>query len=141
MFGKRRILLLCTIPLIVGSVVCALSSSLIPMIVGRGLQGIGMGVVPLGISLMRDVVPREKLGSSIAVMSASLGVGGALGLPFAAVVAQNAIWRVLFWVAAGLSVVVAILVTSLVPAGRVEATMSRFDLVWGWWAAHPRPVG
>ncbi|WP_051265485.1 MFS transporter [Nakamurella lactea] len=129
MFGKRRILLLCTVPLIIGSVVCALSSGLLPMIVGRGLQGLGMGVVPLGISLMRDVVPAEKLGSSVAVMSASLGVGGALGLPFAAIVAQNTSWRVLFWVAAGLSVVVAILVSSLVPAGRKAETSSRFDLV------------
>jgi EmrB/QacA subfamily drug resistance transporter len=127
MFGKRRMLLISMIPLIAGSVLCALSPSIVPMIAGRALQGIGMGVVPLGISLMRDVVPAERLGSSIAVMSASLGVGGALGLPFAAVVAQNGSWQTLFWVAAGLSLVVAALVWFFVPAGRVPTTRSRFD--------------
>ncbi|NED85490.1 MFS transporter, partial [Streptomyces sp. SID11233] len=73
--GKRPMLLLCCIPLIAGSVVCALSSSVLPMIVGRALQGMGMGVVPLGIALLRDVVPAERLSSSIALVSASMGIG------------------------------------------------------------------
>ncbi|MFD8643512.1 MFS transporter [Streptomyces zaomyceticus] len=126
--GKRRVLLVSVIPLVAGSVVCALASSVVPMIVGRGLQGLGMGVVPLGISLLRDILPPEKLGGSIALMSASMGVGGALGLPFSAAVAENASWRVLFWVAAGLSVVVGFLIWRVAPAGHRAAAPGRFDL-------------
>ncbi|MFC8494536.1 MFS transporter [Streptomyces sp. NPDC057235] len=125
--GKRRVLLVSVVPLVAGSVVCALSSSVVPMIVGRGLQGLGMGVVPLGISLLRDIMPPERLGGSIALMSASMGVGGALGLPFSAAVAENASWRVLFWVAAGLSVLVGALIWRVAPAGR-RAAPGRFDL-------------
>ncbi|MFD6801113.1 MFS transporter [Streptomyces cyaneofuscatus] len=132
MYGKRRMLLVSLVPLILGSVVCALSSSVVPMITGRGLQGLGMGVVPLGISLLRDVVPAEKLGPSIAIMSASMGVGGALGLPFAAAIAENTSWRVLFWVVAVLAVAVGALILALVPgdrpADRPAGTSSRFDL-------------
>ncbi|MFK3735438.1 MFS transporter [Streptomyces sp. NPDC088090] len=126
--GKRTVLLASTVPLIAGSVVCALSDSVVPMIVGRGLQGLGMGVVPVGISLLRDVLPPERLGGSIALMSASMGVGGALGLPFSAAVAEHASWRVLFWVAAALSTVVAVLIHRLVPAGRRNPNPGRFDL-------------
>ncbi|MGW6962992.1 MFS transporter [Streptomyces zaomyceticus] len=126
--GKRRVLLVSVIPLVAGSVVCALASSVVPMIVGRGLQGLGMGVVPLGISLLRDILPPEKLGGSIALMSASMGVGGALGLPFSAAVAENASWRVLFWVAAGLSLVVGFLIWRVAPAGHRAAAPGRFDL-------------
>jgi len=129
MYGKRRMLLLSTVPLIAGSVVCALATSVIPMIIGRGLQGVGMGVVPLGISLLRDVSPPAKLGSSIALMSASMGVGGALGLPFSAAVAENANWRVLFWVVAALSLLVAVLVQVAVPAGRAGTGGGRFDVL------------
>ncbi|MEW1695412.1 MFS transporter [Streptomyces sp. NPDC091278] len=127
--GKRRVLLVSVIPLVVGSVVCALASSLVPMIVGRGLQGLGMGVVPLGISLLRDILPPAKLGGSIALMSASMGVGGALGLPFSAAVAENASWRVLFWVAAGLSALVGVLIWRVAPAGRRTPAAGRFDLL------------
>ncbi|MEU4995735.1 MFS transporter [Streptomyces sp. NPDC021622] len=129
MYGKRRMLLVSVLPLVAGSVVCALSSSVVPVIVGRGLQGLGMGVVPLGVSLLRDVLPPERLGSSIALMSASMGVGGALGLPFSAAVAENASWRVLFWVAAALSLLVGALAWLFVPAGRVGAAAGRFDLL------------
>lgn len=128
MYGKRRMLLVSVAPLVLGSVVCALSSSVVPMIVGRGLQGMGMGVVPLGISLLRDVLPAERLGGSIALISASMGVGGALGLPFSAAVAENADWRVLFWVAAVLSLAVGVLLRLLVPAGRTDAAPGRFDV-------------
>ncbi|MEU9702206.1 MFS transporter [Streptomyces sp. NPDC047981] len=128
MYGKRRMLLASIAPLVVGSVVCALSSSVVPMIVGRGLQGLGMGVVPLGISLLRDVLPPERMGASIALISASMGVGGALGLPFSAAVAENASWRVLFWVVAALAAAVGVLVRLLVPAGRTAADAGRFDV-------------
>ncbi|MEU0033538.1 MFS transporter [Streptomyces sp. NPDC006333] len=126
--GKRRMLLACSVPLIVGSVVCALSSSVVPMIVGRGLQGMGMGMVPLGIALLRDVVPKEKLSSSIALVSASMGIGGGLGLPIAAAVAQYANWRVLFWGSAVMAAVVATLVWFLIPDIPAGAKGQRFDL-------------
>ncbi|MET7440901.1 MFS transporter, partial [Streptomyces sp. NPDC005568] len=125
--GKRRMLLACSIPLIAGSVVCALASSVVPMIVGRGLQGMGMGMVPLGIALLRDVVPAEKLSSSIALVSASMGIGGGLGLPIAAAVAQYASWRVLFWACAALAMVIAVLIWFLIPDVPAGAKGQRFD--------------
>ncbi|MEV4673303.1 MFS transporter [Actinomadura sp. NPDC049382] len=125
--GKRPMLLVCAVPLIAGSVVCALSSSVVPMIVGRGLQGMGMGMVPLGIALLRDVVPQEKLSSSIAVVSASMGIGGGLGLPIAAAIAEYASWRVLFWGATGLAALIAVLIWRLIPDVPAGAKGERFD--------------
>ncbi|MEU8624897.1 MFS transporter [Streptomyces sp. NPDC048669] len=128
LLGKRRMLLVCAVPLFIGSVVCALASSVVPMIVGRGLQGMGMGMVPLGIALLRDVVPKEKLSSSIALVSASLGIGGALGLPIASAVAQYASWRVLFWGSAALALTIAALIWFLIPDVPAGAKGQRFDM-------------
>jgi MFS family permease len=128
MVGKRRMLLVSLTVLVTGSVICGLSSSLAPTIAGRTLQGLSVGVIPLGISIMRDELPPERLGSAMALMSSSLGVGGALGLPGAAVIAQHADWHMLFWTSAGLGAVVIVLVLTLVPESRVRAG-GRFDLV------------
>jgi len=128
MYGKRRMLLLSIVLLVAGSVVGALATSLVPMIVARTLQGLAAGVIPLGISIMRDELPAERLGGATALMSASLGVGGALGLPVAALIADNADWHVLFWAAAVLGTVALLLVTTLVPESAVRAG-GRFDLV------------
>ncbi|MQY03236.1 MFS transporter [Actinomadura macrotermitis] len=125
--GKRRMLLVCAVPLVAGSVVCALSSSVVPMIVGRGLQGMGMGMVPLGIALLRDVVPQERLSSAIALVSASMGIGGGLGLPIAAGIAEYTSWRALFWGSAGLAAVVAALIWFLIPDVPAGARGQRFD--------------
>src|SRR5690349_4305771 len=128
MFGKRRMLLISGVMLIVGSVVCALADSLLPMIIGRALQGLASGVIPLGISIMRDELPAERLASATALMSASLGIGGALGLPAAALIADNFSWHVLFWTSAVLGAVAIALVTVFVPESKVR-TGGRFDLV------------
>ncbi|MFE6165026.1 MFS transporter, partial [Streptomyces sp. NPDC056486] len=127
LFGKRRMLLACTVPLVIGSIVCALSSSVVPMIIGRGLQGMGMGMVPLGIALLRDVVPAQKLSGSIALVSASMGIGGAIGLPLAAAVAQYADWRVLFWGSAALALMIGTLIFFVVPDVPAGAKGQRFD--------------
>ncbi|NLG45623.1 MFS transporter [Gordonia sp. (in: high G+C Gram-positive bacteria)] len=128
MVGKRRMLLACLAAVAVGSLVCALSSSLIPFLIGRGLQGMGIGTVALGISLIRDIVPIHRLGSSIGAMSASLGVGGSLGLPFAAAIAQHLSWHALFWVSAGFAVAAMAAVLATVPAS-ATATGGRFDAI------------
>lgn len=127
LYGKRRMLLICALPLALGSVVCALADSLAPMIVGRALQGIGAGMVPLGISALRDLMPRERLGSAIALISSSLGIGAALGLPISAAVAQHADWHVLFWAAGALSALVGVLIWLVIPATPATARGS-FDL-------------
>lgn len=128
MFGKRRMLQISIVLLVAGSVVCALADSLVPMIIGRTLQGLAAAVVPLGISIMRDALPAERLAGSTALMSASLGVGGALGLPSAAFIADNYDWHILFWTSAVLGAVALVLVPLLVPESEVR-TGGRFDLV------------
>ncbi|MFD4470069.1 MFS transporter [Rhodococcus sp. NPDC058505] len=126
MVGKRRMILISMAFLVVGSVVCALSSTVTPVIIGRALQGAATGAIPLGISILRDELSRERVASAISVMSSTMGVGGAIGLPVAAWTAQSYSWHALFWAAAILGALVAISVAVLVPESAVR-TPGRFD--------------
>jgi len=128
MYGKRRMLVTSLALMVAGSVVCGLAHGVTTMVIGRALQGLAAGVIPLGISIMRDQLPAARLGSATATMSASLGVGGALGLPSAALLAQHTDWHLLFWTSAGLGAMVTALVLALVPESGVR-TGGRFDLV------------
>ncbi|MFJ8652395.1 MFS transporter [Streptomyces rochei] len=127
LFGKRRMLIASLAVMVVGALVSAVTDALLPMIVGRTLQGFAMGAIPLGIGLMRDMLPRERLGSAMALMSSSIGVGGGLALPAAALVAQHADWHVLFYGAAGLGVLAIALTLLVVPESPLRAKGS-FDL-------------
>ena len=128
MYGKRRIVLVLVAALIVGSVVAALSNGILGLIVGRALQGAVTGVVPLGISILRDVLHHDRVDGAIALISATLGVGGALGMPLSALVTQYSDWHALFWLAAGLGMLVFALVLLIVPPS-VLRTAGRFDYV------------
>lgn len=67
-----------------------------------------MGFIPVAVSFVRELVPPLRVPSAIAAVSATLGLGGAIGLPLAAGVADFLDWRALFWASAILAVVVSI---------------------------------
>jgi EmrB/QacA subfamily drug resistance transporter len=128
MFGKRRIMLVLLAVTIVGSVVSALAQDVTVLVAGRALQGVGLGVIALGISILRDVLHPKRLGAAVALVSSTLGIGGALGLPVAAVIADTFDWHVLFWMATVLSAVAFVLVLWIVPVSTLR-TGGSFDFV------------
>ncbi|WP_280460288.1 MFS transporter [Nocardia carnea] len=126
--GKRRMLILSLAVMVAGALVSAFTSDLFVMIAGRALQGFAMSAIPLGISLMRDVLPDEKLSLAMAMMSSAMGVGSSLGLPIAALVAQHADWHALFYGCAGLGVLCIGLILLAVPESPARA-QGTFDLL------------
>ncbi|MFF3429467.1 MFS transporter [Streptomyces sp. NPDC002602] len=126
MYGKRRVLLASLGVLTAGSVLCAAGSDIGILITGRALQGAALAVIPLGISIIRDELPAERVLSSIALMSSTLGIGAAIGLPVAAVVIENFDWHAMFWASAALGLLDLILVLWIVPESPPRAP-GRFD--------------
>lgn len=127
MYGKKLILLIALGFFIVGSLLAAAAPGVVLMIVGRGFQGVASGMVPLGISILHDLLPRERAGRAIALMSSSMGIGGSLGLPLAAGVAQFANWRILFGTVAVLGLVVGFAITWILPGSHNPKRRERFD--------------
>ncbi|MQA16226.1 MAG: MFS transporter [Pseudonocardiaceae bacterium] len=127
MYGKRRMLLLALATMSVGSVLGAVADGYALVLVGRVLQGAAMGVIPLGISIMRDELPEHRVGTGIALMSSTLGIGGAIGLPLAGFVAQQLSWRWLF-VGSAIIGVLDLLLVLLVVRESEQRPGGRFDL-------------
>lgn len=126
--GRKPVLVTSALILLVGSLICALSSSIIPVLIGRVLQGLAMGYIPVAISFVREVTPPSMQNSAVAGISATLGVGGALGLPLAAWIAQDYDWHALFWMSAALAAVMAVLSIVVLPH-RAPVDDSRLDTV------------
>jgi MFS family permease len=102
MYGTRKVLTASLGLMTAGSVMCALSSDITVLIAARALQGAAASVVPLSISILRDELPPERRGSAVAMMSSTVGIGAALGLPLAAMVVQYADWHTMFWMTSAL---------------------------------------
>jgi EmrB/QacA subfamily drug resistance transporter len=128
MYGKKKVLVASAGILAIGSLVAALSSTLAPFLVGRVLQGVAMGYIPVAISMVREVAPPERAAGAVAAVSATLGVGGALGLPLSAWIAEDYSWHGLFWLSTALAVVI-LLLTALVVPGIHDEHPARIDLL------------
>lgn len=126
MFGKRAMMLVCLGLMVAGSVIAAVGSGFATAVIGRGLQGFAMALMPVGISMMRDVLPPERLGSGVALMSATIGIGSVFGMPLAGVLHEHLGWQSLFWVPAAFAVVMALLLPFVVPESNTRAA-GRFD--------------
>ena len=127
MYGKRRMLLLTLALSVVGALIGGLSEALPLLIVARTLQGVGIALVPVGIAIMRDELPRDRVPLGVAMMSASLAIGAGVGLPLSGLISEHLDWHACFWVTGVVGALLMIGVRSIVPESPVR-TGGAFDV-------------
>lgn len=121
MLGRKQVVVGLLILLAFGSLVSALSVTVWFVILGRAIQGLAIGVLPLAMSILKDLVPPAKLGGAIALTSGTLGIGSAVGLPVGALINEVTGWRGIFWVCFLLGITGAAWIHLVVPAGRIRS--------------------
>ncbi|GAA3009735.1 MFS transporter [Streptosporangium longisporum] len=111
MYGKKRMILFTVGLLVLGSVICALSASLPVLIAGRALQGASAALIPLAIGMIKDSFPATRVMTAIGVVSATMGVGGSLGMIVTGLIADRTPdHHPVFWITAGLAVAAIVLI-------------------------------
>jgi len=130
MFGKRRLMMISLSFMLVGSTLGALAPNLWVLILARTLQGCSTAVIPIGISVMRDALPSHRLGPAVALMSATMGLGGTIGIPVAGLLFGAFGWHAVFWVPAGIAALLLALIPLLLRETNVR-TGGRFDYLGG----------
>lgn len=128
MFGKRKMLLLCLGLVTVGSLIGAVGGSLAVILLGRALQGISFAIVPVGISVMRDLLPAHRIGAAVALMSATLGIGGAIGLPVGGLIYSTWGLSAVFLMSAAVGFILLVLVPLVVSESTIRSP-GRVDYV------------
>jgi MFS family permease len=154
-YGHRRGLLWSLGAFALGSLVSALASSIGVLIAGRVIQGLGAGIAPLAVALLRRHVRSERLPQAVGLLVASGSVGATAGLllagPLTDHVSNSAIFWLLLIVACTLAVAVWVAVDETPDriSGRIDVqgavllagglgcamlAISRAG-VWGWGSA------
>lgn len=89
---------------VAGSLVCAVSPVMPVLLVGRGVQGLGAGLLSgLGFAVVRAALPRRLWTRGNALISAMYGVGNVVGPALGGLFAQLGSWRLAFVVMAVLA--------------------------------------
>ena len=117
--GKKRTLLAVLVVMVLGSVLAATTTSLGILIVARALQGSATAIFPLGLSIIRDEVPQEKLHGAMALVSSTLAFGSGLSLVVTGLLTQGSHpnYHSVFWFSTAVSALALAAVAWIVPDG------------------------
>lgn len=97
-FGRRWPLIASGVLFMVGSAVCGSASSMVAMIAGRAVQGIGgAGIGVLCEIVVCDLVPLRKRGTYMGAVLSMVGLGAALGPLFGGLLVRYSTWRWAFY--------------------------------------------
>ena len=122
MTGKKRMFVIGLLALAVGCVLSAVASSLALMIVGRVIQGLGGGVLPLAFGIIRDEFPHERVAGAVGIIAALTAVGAGLGIVLAGPIVDALDYHWLFWIPLIMITASAVAAFFLVPESRVRTT-------------------
>lgn len=97
------------------------------LIVSRTVQGIGLTMFPLAMSLIREEFPREMIPRAQGILSGMFGAGFAVGLPIGAYLANDFGWRATYHTALPLAIVFALLISTRVRESKYRRPDSKLD--------------
>jgi predicted MFS family arabinose efflux permease len=103
-----------------------LSASFVVLIIGRGMQGIGLGLLPVTMAIARSQFPADEAGRAIGTLSVSAAVGAGLGYPITSLVADVLGYRAAFWFGA-ITVASALALVVVILPNRSDGRARRFD--------------
>src|SRR5690606_31724539 len=96
--GPRLAYALAALVFAVGALLCAAAPSMPVMLVGRGVQGLGGGMlVALPYAMTRIVFPEPLWPRAMAMISGMWGIATLLGPALGGIFAELGIWRTAFW--------------------------------------------
>ncbi len=102
----------------VAGVLCALAPSLLSLVIGRALCGVGSGLfLPAAYAWVGDEVPYERRGRVMGWVIAGWALALVAGVPAGGFIGQLAGWREALAALAGLAAVATVLAVRLLPGG------------------------
>ncbi len=129
--GLRRLFAFALVTYAVGSLICALAPDLLVLVLGRIVMGAGAAAMPvLSIVAVTRLMPADRRGMGIGVVSAAAGVGTAAGPALGGGIGQFLGWSALFWLMFGAALLLLPAAWRVLP-GEAPSAAERFDLVGG----------
>ena len=128
-YGKKRLLATVMLAYAAAVSVTGFSPSFSFMVAARTIQGVGLTIMPLGMSLVREEFPRDLVPRAQGLLSAMFGVGFAVSLPLGSFVSQNYGWRDTYHSAIPFVLLLTVLVLLTVRESEYRRPGTRVDFV------------
>lgn len=99
LLGRRNIYVAGIIIFMIGSALCGMSRNMAELILFRGIQGIGGGIMmPLAMTIVGDLFPPDKRGKWMGWMGALYGLSAVIGPLLGGWIVDHSTWRWVFYI-------------------------------------------
>jgi MFS family permease len=105
---------------LIGSIVAGLAQSLFVLIVGRAMQGIGLGIAPVTMAAARDHLPREQGQAVIGLLSVSAAAAVGAGYPISGLIASQIDVHAAFFFGGVMTAVALVAAVRVIPPSRTS---------------------
>jgi MFS family permease len=119
--GKQRVLTFTLALMVAGTLLAAVSRSLVVLVAARAIQGVGGGVFPLAFGIVADELAPQRVSSGIGWISAMLGVGTTIGIVVSGPIVAELGYAGLFWISLGPLAIAALATAVLIPPSPARA--------------------
>ena len=116
-FDRKKAAIFFLTGLAISTALCGLAFDTVSMLGGRLLAGVfGGPITALSMSMVIDVVPIERRGRSIALISGAWAIASIFGIPVALKLAELGGWQLSFFAVAGFAMFIVICALILLPS-------------------------
>src|SRR5271154_171625 len=128
-YGKKRVLNYILPIYVIAVGVTGFSPNFTFLLISRTIQGIGLTMFPLLISLIQEEFPKEMVPRSMAIIVAMFSVGAAIGLPIGSFISNSFGWQFTYHTAFPFILIIAVLMLINIRESRYTRPDVKIDYV------------
>jgi EmrB/QacA subfamily drug resistance transporter len=137
-FGRKKIYTIGFAIFTVGLILCALSQSILQLIMARVVQAVGASMtVALGNAIITAIFPSEERGKALGIMAATVSAGLLSGPVLGGVLVDWLDWRAIFYIPIPIAIAGMIMAITCLKEQKIANEKWRFD----WWGAAALSIG
>jgi MFS family permease len=115
---RRQTIIGGLVVVLIGSIIAGLADSLGVLIVGRAMQGVGLGIAPVTMAAARDHLPREQGHAVIGLLSVSAAAAVGAGYPISGLIANEIDVHAAFFFGAVMTALALVAAVRVIPSSR-----------------------
>lgn len=129
LFGRKPIFLIGIFTFLAGSVLCGLSPSMTWLILARGVQGIGGGIVTTSVfTVVADLFAPQLRGKYMGIVTSVFGLSSIIGPVIGGLITDYLNWRWIFYINIPLGAIAVLLVILFMPNFKTEGRKAKIDI-------------
>jgi len=114
---RRRVMLTTLALVAAGCVLAALAAAFWMLLLGRALQGLGLGLMPLAMAVARDHLEESRVRRAVVLLSITTVAGAGIGYPISGALGASVGVDASYWFGAGVVTVVLVVALAVIPQG------------------------